>query len=79
MEAISARLREARGHAVSIKDIYVYVENAYPSHIDDERRPSPYDHTLKWHHDTQWALEKLVQNGEIQRRKELGRGWYSLP
>lgn len=59
-----------------LTDIYAAVERDYPALVDDEVEPPP-SNAVKWKHELRWELETLVGKGEVQRRKDLGRGMYS--
>ena len=63
--------------AMALRDIYRAIEQALPHCVDDEPDPPP-SHGLRWQHELRWELETLVTTGEVLRRKDLGRGLYSL-
>ena len=67
---------EAGGSAVHLRDIYAAVERDHPSLVDTEVEPST--GAIRWKHELRWELETLVVHAELRRRKDLGRGVYSL-
>jgi hypothetical protein len=67
---------EAGGDPVHLRDIYVAVERDHPNLVDSEIEEST--GRSRWQHELRWELETLVVHGELRRRKDLGRGLYSL-
>lgn len=68
--------RENDGNPVHLSGIYSAVERDYPHLVDAEVEPPP-SNAIRWKHELRWEIETLVVNGELRRRKELGRGMYS--
>ncbi|SEE60136.1 hypothetical protein [Jiangella alba] len=67
--------RERDGDAVHLSDIYGAVERDHPQLVDDEVEASG---AVRWKHELRWELETLVVDGGVRRRKDLGRGFYSI-
>lgn len=67
---------EQAGAPLSIRDLYRAVERDHPHLVDDELEVST--GAVRWKHEFRWELETLVVKGEVKRRKDLGRGVYSL-
>lgn len=67
-----------QGRGVHIVQIYASAESELPQLIDSEPDPTA-PRQLKWKHELRWELETLVQAGQVHRRKDLGRGMYSVP
>jgi hypothetical protein len=67
----------AGADVMSLRQIYVGVKKAAPWLVDDEPDPAAM-HRLKWEHDVRWEIETLVASGVLVRRRELGRGLYSV-
>lgn len=67
---------ERGGDALDLGSIYAAVERDHPTLVDDEVEPGT--GAVRWKHELRWELETLVVNGEIRRRKDLGRGMYSV-
>lgn len=61
-QAVYATLN-ASGKALPLKDIFAGVKSRLPDRCDDSLFPCPYckQKHPRWHHDTQWALQKLKQ------------------
>jgi hypothetical protein len=55
--------------------IYSEVEALLPELVDDEVEATT--GAIRWKHELRWELETLVVKGDVTRRHELGRGWYS--
>ncbi len=72
-------LTETDGDLVHITLLYDFVAVERPDLVDDVPRNPPYERTLRWHHDLQWALKNLVaeENPQVVRRPDRGLGWYS--
>jgi hypothetical protein len=66
---------EADGTAIELRDIYAAVERDYPHLVDAEVEAAT--GRSRWKHELRWELETSVVIGSIQRRKDLGRGYYS--
>lgn len=66
---------ERGGDPVHLADIYAAVERDHPELVDDEVEAST--GAVRWKHELRWELETLVVNGDVRRRKDLGRGQYS--
>jgi hypothetical protein len=67
---------EQAGDPISIGDLYGAVERDHAELVDAEVEAST--GAVRWKHEFRWELETLVIRGEIKRRKDLGRGIYSL-
>ncbi|GAB3155991.1 hypothetical protein GCM10027058_29330 [Microbacterium neimengense] len=67
---------ERGGEPVSIADIYAAIERDFPVLADGEIESST--GVLRWRHELRWEIETAVVKGKIQRRKDLGRGFYSM-
>lgn len=67
---------EQAGDPLSIGDLYRAIERDHPQLVDDELEIST--GAVRWKHEFRWELETLVVKGEVKRRKDLGRGVYSL-
>lgn len=65
------------GNGVALRTIYRAIAEGLPELVDDEVEVPP-GHGLKWQHDVRWEIETLVGHNEIARRKDLGRGIYSV-
>ena len=61
--------------AVHLRGIYAAVERDHPSLVDTESRFRPGGPVEAR---AAMGVETLVVNGELRRRKDLGRGIYSL-
>ena len=61
---------------VTLDAIYDAVEHQLPQWVDDERESGTTQ--FRWRHELRWELETLVVRGDVKRRKDLGRGWYSV-
>lgn len=72
---LPALIRAKAADPVSLAAIYDAVEQNMPELIDDEVEPGTAQ--LKWKHELRWEIESLVIRGELKRRKDLGRGYYS--
>lgn len=68
---------EVSGAPVHLSQIYAAVERDRPDLVDDEIEPPP-SKALRWRHELRWEIETLVVAGTVQRRKDLGRGFYSV-
>ena len=66
---------EAGGSAVVLREIYAAIERDHPSLVDAEIEDST--GAIRCKHELRWELETLVVHGQIRRRKDLGRGYYS--
>jgi hypothetical protein len=66
---------EAGGSAVNLRDIYAAVERDHPGLVDAEVEDAT--GRSRWKHELRWELETLVVHGDLRRRKDLGRGYYS--
>ena len=66
---------EAGGEPVHLRDIYAAVERDQPSLVDSEVEDAT--GRSRWQHELRWELETLVVHGDLRRRKDLGRGYYS--
>lgn len=67
---------EAHGQPVHLSQIYSAIERDHPRLADHEREPST--GALRWRHELRWELESLVGSATVIRRKDLGRGIYSV-
>ena len=67
---------ERGGDPVAIAEIYAAIEQDRPELVDDEIEATT--GAVRWKHDVRWEIETLVSKGAIKRRKDLGRGVYSL-
>ncbi len=67
---------ERAGDPVSIADLYGAIERDHSDLVDAEVEAST--GAVRWKHQLRWELETLVVRGEITRRKDLGRGIYSV-
>lgn len=67
---------EGAGDPLSIGHLYGAVERDHPELVDSELEAST--GAVRWKHEFRWELETLVVKGEVKRRKDLGRGVYSL-
>jgi len=67
---------ENGGRPVSISEIYGAIEREHPELVDAEIEPRT--GAVHWKHELRWELETLVVNDLVKRRKELGRGVYSV-
>ena len=67
---------EHGGLPVSIAEIYGVVERDHPTLVDYEIEITT--GAVHWKHELRWELETLVVKGAVKRRKELGRGVYSI-
>lgn len=67
---------ERDGEAVHLSEIYAAIERDHPALVDDEVEPST--GAVRWKHELRWELETLVVHRDVRRRKDLGRGLYSL-
>jgi hypothetical protein len=66
-----------RGQGVTLSSIYAAIERVRPDLTDDTPDPHAPARPL-WEHDVRWEIETLVHSHAIRRRKDLGRGMYSL-
>lgn len=64
------------GAAVSLDEIYAAVTHERPDLVDDEIEAG--SGAIRWKHELRWELETLVVAGQVRRRKDLGRGIYSI-
>lgn len=67
---------EAGGGPVHLRDIYASVERDHPSLVDSEIEEST--GRSRWQPELRWELETIVIRGNLRRRKDLGRGIYSI-
>lgn len=63
---------------ISLDQLYEQVASRFPLLLDEQPDPPP-GHGLKWQHELRWGLETLVGQKVVLRRKDVGRGFYSLP
>lgn len=71
------KIVEAAGEPIHLSTIYAQVEQDRPQLVDDELEPGP-SRVVRWKHELRWEMETQVVAGRICRRKDLGRGMYSL-
>lgn len=77
-EQLPGLVSRMSGHeGVHLSAIYSAVEEHLP-HLVDNEPDSPPSTGLNWQHELRWELETLVGTGAIRRRKDLGRGMYSV-
>jgi hypothetical protein len=67
---------ERDGAPISIADLYSAIERDHPDLVDEEVESTT--GAVQWKHELRWELETAVCKGEVRRRKDLGRGMYSL-
>jgi hypothetical protein len=67
---------EQAGDGLHLSQIYEAIERDHPELTDDEIEAST--RAVRWKHELRWELETLVGSGDIRRRKDLGRGMYSM-
>lgn len=63
-------------NSVSLADLYLAIEQDHADLIDDEVEPGT--GVVRWKHEFRWEMETLVVSGKVRRRKDLGRGIYSI-
>lgn len=66
---------DVNGDAIHLTDIYATIERDHPTLVDMEIETAT--GAVRWKHELRWELETLVVNGDVRRRKDLGRGLYS--
>lgn len=71
------KIVEASAAPIHLSNIYAQVEQDRPDLVDDELAPGP-SRVVRWKHELRSELETQVVAGRIRRRKDLGRGMYSL-
>ena len=70
-------IRDEKGGApVHLSTIYEAIERDYPGLVDDGVETST--DAVRWKHELRWELETLVGGAAVTRRKDFGRGIYSV-